>query len=308
MADRGYISIKSLQVGSDEEEIRDAAKQIAEKKALLKKLSQSKNTLKNRPVLPRKTQHVSLKQFTTGMKQIGLDPKHLEKRAEKLVAKEKEAYEAFKAQNGGDDQDGMDVDEEAVAGPSTGTSKYTGRSRAIAERRAPRTDRRTGGLTTATQSAKADELERLGRRPAALFGRAGEGDRHVPDMKPKWVRSSRNASSRFYLLLMSPFLFLPTNSCTVERGRMERTTDDRLLASRLSVVVLPCIFPDCYPLTCTWSCTNTIIFCHIAIKAKRSSQTQYTHYSPLHLSDRMDLRFCQPGPILHILLARGFQG
>ncbi|KAH8089144.1 P-loop containing nucleoside triphosphate hydrolase protein [Filobasidium floriforme] len=178
-------------VGSDEEEIRDAAKQIAEKKALLKKLSQSKNTLKNRPVLPRKTQHVSLKQFTTGMKQIGLDPKHLEKRAEKLVAKEKEAYEAFKAQNGGDDQDGMDVDEEAVAGPSTGTSKYTGRSRAIAERRAPRTDRRTGGLTTATQSAKADELERLGRRPAALFGRAGEGDRHVPDMKPKWLYSGK---------------------------------------------------------------------------------------------------------------------
>ena len=139
------------QIGSDEEEIRDAAKQIAEKKALLKKLSQSKNTLKNRPVLPRKTQHVSLKQFTTGMKQIGLDPKHLEKRAEKLVAKEKEAYEAFKAQNGADEQDGMDVDEEA-AGPSAGTSRYTGRSRAIAERRAPRTDRRTGGLTTSTVS------------------------------------------------------------------------------------------------------------------------------------------------------------
>lgn len=85
------------------------------------------------------------------MKQIGLDPKHLEKRAEGLVAKEKEAYEAFKAQNGGDEQDGMDVDGEE-AGPSTGTSKYTGRSRAIAERRAPRTDRRTGGLTTSTVS------------------------------------------------------------------------------------------------------------------------------------------------------------
>jgi hypothetical protein len=214
------------------------------------------------------------------MKQIGLDPKHLEKRAEKLVAKEKEAYEAFKAQNGGDDQDGMDVDEEAVAGPSTGTSKYTGRSRAIAERRAPRTDRRTGGLTTATQSAKADELERLGRRPAALFGRAGEGDRHVPDMKPKWVRSSHNASPRFDLLLTFLFLFLPTNSCTVERGRTERTTDDRLLDSRLLVVVLPCIFPECYPLTCTWSCTNTIIFCDIVTGATRPLEAQCTHSGP----------------------------
>ena len=140
------------QIGSDEEEIRDAAQQISEKKALLKKLSQSKNTLKNRPVLPRKTQHVSLKQFTTGMRQIGLDPKHLEKRAEVLVAKEKEAYEAFQAENGGDAEDGMDVDGEA--GPSI--SGKTGRSRAIAERRAPRTDRRYSGMTTSTVCRERD--------------------------------------------------------------------------------------------------------------------------------------------------------
>jgi nucleolar GTP-binding protein len=146
LSDRRTDDNLFAQIGSDEEEIRDAAKQISEKKALLKKLSQSKNTLKNRPVLPRKTQHVSLKQFTTGMRQIGLDPKHLEKRAEVLVAKEKEAYEAFQAENGGDAQDGMDVDGEA--GPSI--SGKTGRSRAIAERRAPRTDRRYSGMTTST--------------------------------------------------------------------------------------------------------------------------------------------------------------
>lgn len=86
------------------------------------------------------------------------------------------------------------------------------------------------------QTAKADELERLGRRPAALFGRAGEGDRHVPDMKPKWVGRPR-IFDRFRV----PRLINPRSasySSTVERGRTERTTDDRLLCLVFSSTVL----------------------------------------------------------------------
>lgn len=140
-----YQSDEEEIIDSDEEEIRDAAKQIAEKKALLKKLSQSKNTLKNRPVVPRKARHVSLKQFTTGMRQIGLDPKNLESRAQGLIAKEKAAYEAFEAEHGGEDG-GMDVDMDGE--PSSGK----GKSKSVVDRRLAKTDRRSGGLKTAEVS------------------------------------------------------------------------------------------------------------------------------------------------------------
>jgi hypothetical protein len=133
------------QLDSEEEEIRDAAEQIAAKKAKIKKLSQAKNTLKNRPIIPRKQQHTSLKEFTTGMRKIGLDPKTIEKRAAKMIAARKKAYEEAEAEQAEGGADGMDVDMEGAA--EDAAVKPMGRAGRVALR-APRTNRQLAGMAT----------------------------------------------------------------------------------------------------------------------------------------------------------------
>jgi hypothetical protein len=88
---------------------------------------------------------VTLKEFTTGMRQIGLDPKHLERRAAVLSEKEKEAYEAYvkrqeakESAEGGMEVDGGDVEMEgAEASGSRGVSA-----------RGPKSNRQLAGMAT----------------------------------------------------------------------------------------------------------------------------------------------------------------
>jgi hypothetical protein len=75
-----------LQLDSEEEEFRAAADQIRAKKATIKKLSQDRNKLKNRPVIPRKHQSRTLSQLSTTLRSVGLDPSRIEERA-RLLAK-----------------------------------------------------------------------------------------------------------------------------------------------------------------------------------------------------------------------------
>jgi hypothetical protein len=136
-----------LQLNSEEEEIADAAAQIVRSKAILKQKSQAKHI--SRAIIPRKAKNVTLKQFTTGMREIGLDPKHLERRAAVLGEKEKAAYEAYvkrqeakEAAEGGvkSTADG-DVEMQDVAeGPS-------GSARGVSAR-GPKTNRQFAGMAT----------------------------------------------------------------------------------------------------------------------------------------------------------------
>ncbi len=139
---------KISQLDSDEEEIRDAAAQIESKKAYIKKLSQAKNTLKKRPVMPRRDRHQTLKEFTTGMRKIGLDPRQLERRAEGLVSKKREEWES----KGGEEGEGMDVDMEGEDGDAgEGSSSRVTRSGGVSSR-LPRTNRALAGLATTAVS------------------------------------------------------------------------------------------------------------------------------------------------------------
>lgn len=129
-------------LNSEEEEIADAAAQIAKQKAQLKLKSQAKHI--NRAIIPRKAKNVTLKEFTTGMRQIGLDPKHLERRAAVLSEKEKAAYEAYvkrqearEAAEGGMDVDAGDVEMEDGESSARGVAA-----------RGPKTNRQLAGMAT----------------------------------------------------------------------------------------------------------------------------------------------------------------
>lgn len=134
-----------MQLNSEEEEIADAAAQIARSKAILKQKSQAKHI--SRAIIPRKAKNVTLKQFTTGMREIGLDPKHLERRAAVLGEKEKAAYDAYvkrqeakEAAEGKAPADGDVEMQDVAAGPS-------GSSRGVSAR-GPKTNRQLAGMAT----------------------------------------------------------------------------------------------------------------------------------------------------------------
>lgn len=179
------------QLDSDEEEFRDAARQIRAKKAAIKKISQEKNTLQNRPIIPKNKKKLYLSDLTSNMRKAGHDPRELEKRAARL-AKENdkinaERKKAMAAQQAAEEEaGGMDVDMDEGDAPS----KNKKRGVAAADR-APRTKRQYAGLATNQQSDKANELRMFAQRLPNRLAKASESDRHVPITRPKWMLSGK---------------------------------------------------------------------------------------------------------------------
>ncbi|KAE8542203.1 hypothetical protein D1P53_001688 [Cryptococcus gattii VGV] len=189
-----YASDEEEMLDSDEEEFRDAARQIRAKKAAIKKMSQEKNTLQNRPIIPKNKKKLYLSDLTSNMRKAGHDPRELEKRAARL-AKENdkinaERKKAMAAQQAAEEQaGGMDVDMDEGDAPSKN------KKRAVAAvDRAPRTKRQYAGLATNQQSDKANELRMFAQRLPNRLAKASESDRHVPITRPKWMLSGKRKS------------------------------------------------------------------------------------------------------------------
>ncbi|OXC69939.1 hypothetical protein AYX13_01281 [Cryptococcus neoformans] len=186
-----YASDEEEMLDSDEEEFRDAARQIRAKKAAIKKISQEKNTLQNRPIIPKNKKKLYLSDLTSNMRKAGHDPRELEKRAARL-AKENdkinaERKEAMAAQQAAEEEaGGMDVDMDEGDAPA----KNKKRGVAAADR-APRTKRQYAGLATNQQSDKANELRMFAQRLPNRLAKASESDRHVPITRPKWMLSGK---------------------------------------------------------------------------------------------------------------------
>ena len=171
------------QPDSDEEEFRDAAQQVNKKKAVIKKMSQEKNKLQNRPIIPRKKKHVSLSEFTHGMRQHGHDPSVLEKRAARLVEQKKAAYDEAVAREPEADVEMADVSSKPVKG---------GR----AADRTPRGNRQFAGMATSAQADKAVELRNFAQREPNRLAKASESDRHVPITRPKWMLAGKRKGGK----------------------------------------------------------------------------------------------------------------
>lgn len=181
-----YAEEEEEMLDSEEEEFLDAADQVRKRKASIKKISQDKNKQQNKPIIPRKKRHVTLDEFTHGMRKNGHDPSVIEKRAARLIAGKKAAWEASekeRIENGGSDG-GMDVDgdEEMVeAKPRPGfraTSK-------------PKKGALPAGITTDEQYSKAKVLRNFAQREPNRLAKASESDRHVPITRPKWMLAGK---------------------------------------------------------------------------------------------------------------------
>ncbi|WVN88841.1 uncharacterized protein L203_104055 [Cryptococcus depauperatus CBS 7841] len=193
-----YASEEEEMLDSEEEDFRSTAATIRAKKASMKKISQEKNHLQNRPIIPRKKKHVTLSEFTTGMRAVGHDPMVLEKRAARLVEKKKTAWEASEAQRAeaGDEEGGMDVDMNGDDIRMTSTTTSKSKKSGLATDRAPRKNRQFAGLATSSQSDKANSLRTFAQRGPSYHGKASESDRHIPITKPKWMLSGKRKGGK----------------------------------------------------------------------------------------------------------------
>jgi len=174
----------TYQIDSDEEEFLEAADQIRKKKASIKRISQEKNRLQNKPVIPRKKKHVSLTEFANGMRKHGHDPSVLEKRAARMVEKKRADWEEAEARDPSGD---MDVDMDSVA-----ESGSKGRVNA----RGPRSNRQLAGLATEAQSDKAKSLRNFAQREPNRLAKASESDRHIPITRPKWMLAGKRKGGK----------------------------------------------------------------------------------------------------------------
>ncbi|GMK57384.1 hypothetical protein CspeluHIS016_0402180 [Cutaneotrichosporon spelunceum] len=182
-----YASDEEEMLDSEEEEFLDAAAQVAQRKAQLKKVSQDKNTLQNRPIIPRKKKHVTLSEFTQGMRKHGHDPVVLEKRAARLVEMKKAAWEASEAErkaNGHDDGD-VDMDDDVEMD-----------ERPRKRRAAPKGEVLPAGVTTKEQADKSKQLHHFAVRERNRLAKASESDRHIPITRPKWMLAGKRKAGK----------------------------------------------------------------------------------------------------------------
>jgi nucleolar GTP-binding protein len=188
--------VPDRQVDSEEEEFRDAAAQIDKRKSEIKKKSQEKNKLQNRPIIPRKKKHLTLSGLTEGMREVGHNPAVIEKRAARLMEQKKTEWEAANARDkesgearGIDYNEDVDMEEQP-------TKSSKGKKRASAIDRTPGSNRQLIGLATREQDLNAVKLRKFAQREPNRLAKASESDRHVPITRPKWMLAGKRKGGK----------------------------------------------------------------------------------------------------------------
>lgn len=201
------------QLDTDEEHFMQAATQVRERKLQMKQASQAKNRLQNNAPIPRKKRHLTLSELTDGMREAGVDPVQIEKRAKRLMEKKKAEWEAAEAAHAaaveagegeGDSDDGMEVDEDEDMDSDDEPKSKKGKGKdlkgkrprpsalaALARVRQPKGNRQLAGMATREQDLKATELRMFAQRLPNRLAKASESDRHVPITRPKWMLAGK---------------------------------------------------------------------------------------------------------------------
>lgn len=195
------VDSANIQVDSEEEEFRDAAAQINKRKSEIKKISQEKNKLQNRPVIPRKKKSLTLSGLTEGMRDAGHNPAVIEKRAARLMAQKKAEWEAANARDkaaheAAEAAGDMDVDMDDGVSTAASTRTITKGKRGGAIDRTPRSNRQLIGMATREQDLTAVKLRKLAQREPNRLAKASESDRHVPITRPKWMLAGKRKGGK----------------------------------------------------------------------------------------------------------------
>jgi nucleolar GTP-binding protein len=169
---------------ADEAEIRAKAELIREKQQLIRNAARlKKQSLKNRPAMPRPATTRTLSEMEAHLGSLGLDASSLAERARarsQSRGRKQQQQQQQRRQQLAADADAMDVDGGASDARQAALQRMHSRVRGQSQ-----SNRREGGITTMTARSKAERLAKLGQKKMNRMARQGEADRHIAASRPK---------------------------------------------------------------------------------------------------------------------------
>jgi nucleolar GTP-binding protein len=193
---------------ADEADIRAKAELIREKQQLIRNASRlKKQSLKNRPAMPRPATTRTVSEMEAHLGSLGLDASSLAERARARSQSRGRKQQQQRRQQLAADADAMDVD-----GGTSDTRQAALQRMHSRVRSQSQSNRREGGITTMTARSKAERLAKLGQKKMNRMARQGEADRHIAASRPKHLVRLGNESKFLYHFPLPSSSFPPSSS------------------------------------------------------------------------------------------------
>lgn len=172
---KGYYDSDDSVEDADEADIRMKADLIRAKREEIRNEARARKSLKNRALIPRRSQHKKLSAMQDSLDKLGFD-------TTAISARTRSKSRGRSAQRtGGGDEDAMDVDDDDDAADAP--------PRPTKSRARSRSNRRDDGVTDGAARSKAERLSKLGQKKMNRMARQGEADRHTTAALPKHLVS-----------------------------------------------------------------------------------------------------------------------
>ena len=172
---QGYYDSDNDTDDADEADIRMKAALIREKREEIRNEARMRKSLKNRALIPRRSQPKKLSAMEDSLDKLGFDTTAVSARAR---SRSRGRSSALRSRTGAS-EDAMDVDT-----PMSNVDALRAKSRARSQ-----SNRRDDGVTNEAARSKAERLNKLGQKKMNRMARQGEADRHTTAALPKHLVS-----------------------------------------------------------------------------------------------------------------------
>lgn len=177
---KGYYDSDDDVEDADEADIRMKADLIREKQEEIRNEARMRKSLKNRALIPRRSQPKKLSVMEDSLDKLGFDTTTISARARS----QSRGRSALRSRTG--TEDAMDVDT-----PMSNVDALRAKSRARSQ-----SNRRDDGVTSEAARSKAERLNKLGQKKMNRLARQGEADRHTTAALPKHLFSGKRGMGK----------------------------------------------------------------------------------------------------------------
>ncbi|KAL9137452.1 MAG: hypothetical protein Q9175_001341 [Cornicularia normoerica] len=177
---KGYYDSDDDVEDADEADIRMKADLIREKREEIRNEARMRKSLKNRALIPRRSQPKKLSAMEDSLDKLGFDTTTISARARSRSR----GRSALRSRT--ETEDAMDVDT-----PVSIVDALRAKSRARSQ-----SNRRDDGVTSEAARSKAERLNKLGQKKMNRMARQGEADRHTTAALPKHLFSGKRGMGK----------------------------------------------------------------------------------------------------------------
>ncbi|CAF9931654.1 Nucleolar GTP-binding protein 1 [Imshaugia aleurites] len=179
---KGYYDSDDDVEDADEADIRMKAELIREKREEIRNEARMRKSLKNRALIPRRSQPKKLSAMEDSLDKLGLDTTTISARARSRSR----GRSALRSRTG--TEDAMDVDTPMML---SNRDALRAKSRARSQ-----SNRRDDGVTDEAKRTMAERLSKLGQKKMNRMARQGEADRHTTAALPKHLFSGKRGMGK----------------------------------------------------------------------------------------------------------------